>query len=99
MNILAINIDIPLAENVNVTDDTLCVDLNDGRTVSVPLTWYPRLVHATEKERQNWRFVGEGHGIHWENIDEDISVEGLLLGKPSKEKQSSFEKWLNQRLT
>jgi len=78
MNISAVEIEIPKAEDVRVTKDTLSVDLSDGRTISVPLEWFPRLVHATPEERNNWRLIGKGHGIHWEDIDEDISVEGLL---------------------
>ena len=73
--------------------------MNDGRTISVPLEWFPRLVHATRAERNNWRLIGRGHGIHWEDIDEDISVEGLLAGRPSGESQESFKKWLSQRKT
>ncbi len=97
MNISAIETEIPKAVDVKVTDDTLSVDLSDGRTISVPLEWFPRLVHASLEERNNWRLIGKGHGIHWEDIDEDISVKGLLAGKPSGESQTSFKKWLNQR--
>ncbi len=97
MSISAIEIEVPKAENVKITKDTLRVDLSDGRTISVPLEWFPRLVHATSDERNNWRLIGRGHGIHWEDIDEDISVEGLLTGKPSAESQDSFKRWLNQR--
>ncbi len=97
MNISAIEIEIPRAENVKVTGDTLTVDLSDGRTIAVPLEWFPRLVSATTEERNKWRLIGRGYGIHWEDIDEDISVEGLLAGKPSGETQESFKKWLNQR--
>lgn len=97
MNISAIEIEIPRAEDVKVTEDTLSVDLSDGRTISVPLEWFPRLLHATKEERNTWRLVGRGHGIHWEGIDEDISVEGLLAGKPSGESQTSFKKWLKRR--
>ncbi len=75
----------------------MTVDLDDGRTLSVPLEWFPRLLHATPKERKNWRLTGRGHGIHWEGIDEDISIEGLLAGKPSGESQASFKKWLKMR--
>jgi len=91
MNISAIETDIPKAENVKLTDDTLSVDMNDGRTISAPLEWFPRLVHATVEERNNWRLIGKGHGIHWEDIDEDIKVKGLLAGKPSGESQVSFK--------
>jgi hypothetical protein len=97
MSILAVEIKVPNAENVKVTADTLSVDLSDGRTISVPLEWFPRLVHATPEERNNWRLIGSGQGIHWEAIDEDISIEGLLAGKPSGESQASFKKWLSQR--
>jgi uncharacterized protein DUF2442 len=91
------NPQIPDAIDVNVSDDTLSVELSDGRTISVLLDWYPRLTHATEAERNNWRIIGRGHGIHWEDIDEDISVEGLLARRPSGESQSSFKKWLESR--
>jgi len=97
MSISAIEIEVPKAEDVKITKDTLRMDLSDGRTISVPLEWFPRLVHATSDERNNWRLIGRGHGIHWEDIDEDISVEGLLTGKPSGESQDSFKRWLNQR--
>lgn len=97
MNISAVEIEIPVAEDVKVTNDTLSVDLSDGRTISVPLEWFPRLLQATSKERNNWRLIGKGQGIHWEDIDEDISVEGLIAGRPSGESQISFMKWLKQR--
>jgi len=97
MTTSAIKIEVPNAENVTITEDTLSVDLSDGRTISVPLAWFPRLVHATSRERNNWRLIGKGQGIHWDAIDEDISVEGLLAGKPSGESQASFKKWLSQR--
>jgi hypothetical protein len=86
------------AQNVAVTDDTLSVDLSDGRTISVPLAWYPRLVHAAPEERSNWRFIGDREGIHWPDLDEDVSVGNLLAGKPSGESQSSFKRWLEKRL-
>ena len=97
MNISAIEIELPKAEKVRVSEDTLSVDLSDGRTILVPLEWFPRLVNATPEERNNWRLIGRGHGIHWEDIDEDLSVEGLLAGRPSGESQESFKKWLDQR--
>jgi hypothetical protein len=97
MTTLAVKIEVPNANNVIVTDDTLTVELDDGRTVSVPTAWYPRLVNASKEERNNWRLIGKGRGIHWESIDEDISVEGLLAGRPSGESQSSFKKWLESR--
>jgi len=83
MNTLALEIRIPEALNVLLTDDTLSVDLSDGRSISVPIAWFPRLLHSTEQERNNWRLIGKGQEIHWEDIDEDISIEGLLAGKPS----------------
>jgi hypothetical protein len=88
---------VPTALSVRVTNDTLTVDLNDGRTISVPLAWYPRLMHGTSAERKNWRLIGKGQGIHWADIDEDISVAGLLNGKPSGESQASLKKWLAHR--
>ena len=94
MSTLAVEIEVPNAEGVTVTEDTLSVELSDGRTLSVPLAWFPRLVNATKEERDNWRLIGKGQGIHWEDIDEDISVEGLLAGKTSGESQASFKKWL-----
>ena len=97
MSILATEITIPSAVDVHSNDDTLSVDLSDGRTISVPLGWYPRLEHASPTERANWRLLGKGHGIHWEDIDEDLSVEGLISGKPSGESQASFRKWLDKR--
>ena len=75
---------------VAVTKDALAVDLADGRTVIAPLAWYPRLLHATSDERKRWRLIGRGEGIHWPDLDEDISVEGLLAGRPSGESQRSF---------
>lgn len=97
MSTLAIEIQVPYAEDVTVTQEALNVDLSDGRTISVPVAWFPRLLYSTQKERDNWRLIGRGHGIHWEEIDEDISVEGLLAGKPSGESQASFKKWLDSR--
>ena len=98
MTISALEIEIPYATDVHVTDDTLTVDLSDGRTISVPVSWFPRLIQATESERKNWRLIGKGHGIHWEDIDEDISVEGLLAGRPSGESQASLKRWLQSRM-
>jgi hypothetical protein len=94
MRISAVEIELPYAINVKVTRETLSVDL---RTISVPLAWYPRLLHSTSEERKNWRLIGKGQGIHWKDIDEDISVEGLLAGKPSGESQNSLRRWLEER--
>ena len=97
MTTLAIQIDAPNANNVSVSEDTLSVDLSDGRSISVPIEWFPRLVHATPEERRKWRLIGNGQGIHWEDIDEDVSIEGLLAGKPSGESQASLKRWLHRR--
>lgn len=97
MTTLAIELRMVSAQNVQVTDDALIVDLSDGRTVSVPLAWFPRLLHGTPAERNKWRLIGDGEGIHWPDLDEDISVENLILGKPSGESQKSFKKWLEAR--
>jgi hypothetical protein len=97
MSISATEINVPNAIDVIVTDDTLTVELSDGRSISVPLAWYPRLVHGDQSERGNWRFIGQGEGIHWEALDEDLSIEGLLAGRPSGESQSSFQRWLSAR--
>jgi len=88
-----VTLTLPRAISVTVTDDTLSVDLEDGRTISVPIIWYPRLAHGTPDERANFQISGAGYGIHWPDIDEDIGVEGLLLGKKSAESPSSLERW------
>ena len=97
MTTLTIDIRLSKAENVDVTDDELIVALQDGRTLSLPLAWYPRLLHGTETERKNWRLIGGGEGIYWEDLDEDISVEHILAGIPSNESQKSLHGWLNKR--
>lgn len=98
MTALTFRIDAPTAKSVSVSEDTLSVDLSDGRTISVPIEWFPRLLHATEEEREKWCFIGNGQGIHWEDIDEDISVTGLLAGTPAGESQASLKRWLDQRV-
>ena len=85
------------ATSVSVTDDTLMVELSDGRTLLVPLAWYPRLLHGTTQERGRYRLIGQGHGLHWEDLDEDISVKNLIDGQPSGESQRSFREWLDRR--
>ena len=97
MTTLAIEFRMVSAQSVQVTDEALIVDLSDGRTVSVPLAWFPRLLHGTPEERNKWRLIGDGEGIHWPALDEDISVENLILGKPSGDSQKSFKKWLEAR--
>lgn len=87
------------AQRVTVTVDALTVDLVDGRTIAVPLAWYPRLSHGSDTERAHWRFIGDGEGIHWPDLDEDISVEGLLAGRRSGESQASLRRWLEARRT
>ena len=69
--------------NAEITEDELKVELLDGRTVTVPLAWYPRLLHATPDQRANWKIAGGGFGIHWSDVDEDLSSEGLLRGAPA----------------
>ena len=86
-----------LAENVTVTEDTLTVDLVDGRSISVPLAWYPRLAHGTPAEWANWSLIGRGTGIHWPDLDEDISIQGLVAGHRSGESQESLKRWLSNR--
>ena len=85
------------ATSVEVTKHTLAFDLSDGRTIVAPLAWFPRLNHGTPSERRNWRLIGQGQGANWPDLDEDISVEGLLLGRPSTESQTSLRRWLDQR--
>ena len=80
MSTLAIKVD-PLAVQVSISTDALHVSLADGREVSAPLAWFPRLLKATKEQRENWRLIGGGIGIHWEDVDEDISVESLLSSK------------------
>jgi hypothetical protein len=81
----------PEAKRVRVSGDLLVVELRDGRTVSVPVSWYPRLAKGRPAERRNWKLIGPGTGIHWPDLDEDISVEGLLLGLRSAESPESLE--------
>ena len=90
-------LEIPKVQHVVITDDALTVDLSDGRTISVPLAWYPRLLHGTSGDRDNWRFIGENEGMHWPELDEDISIKNIILGKPSGESQKSFQRWLDDR--
>ncbi len=88
---------MPLAIGIAVTDDTLTVDLSDGRTMSVPLAWYPRLLHASSEERANWKLIARGEGMRWPDVDEDISVASLVAGRPSGESAALLQRWLAGR--
>jgi len=89
--------EIPRGVHVKVSAETLSVDLEDGRTILVPTSWYPRLDHGTSEEQKHWRWIGRGEGIHWPDLDEDISIEDLLHGRPSGESQRSLKRWLETR--
>jgi hypothetical protein len=89
----------PRGINVKLTDDELIVQLEDGRTLAVPLVWYPRLLHGSKREREDWRFIGRGVAIHWPALDEDISIEGLLAGRRSGESQNSLKRWFAGRVS
>ena len=97
MNFSTIEVSVPNAESVWLDEDTLTAELSVGRTISVPVLWYPRLAHADVPERTNWRLTGGGQGIHWPDLDEDISVESLLAGRPSSESQRSLKLWIQSR--
>lgn len=85
------------AESVQFSEDSMTVHLDDGRSLSVPLAWYPRLLQGTKQEREKFELIGDGEGIHWPALDEDISVEGLLAGKRSAESDASLSRWLTTR--
>ena len=85
------------AKSVKVTDVELVADLDDGRAIAVPLAWFPRLAHGTPSERANWRLIASGEGLHWPDLDEDISVLSLLGGRSSGEKPESLRRWLQDR--
>jgi Protein of unknown function (DUF2442) len=85
------------ARDVIFSTEMMSVDLTDGRTIAVPTAWYPRLAHATPDERSRWRLIGQGEGIHWPDLDEDVSVDSLLYGRASGESQSSLKRWLESR--
>jgi hypothetical protein len=90
---------VPTAANVRIEADVVTVELSDGRVISAPIAWYPRLSHGTPDERNRWRLIAGGRGVNWPELDEDISVENILAGKPSGESQASFKKWLDARAT
>ncbi len=85
------------ARQIRITENELTVYLEDGRSASVPLAWYPRLIYGEPQERSNWRFIGNGEGIHWPDLDEDIRIRDILTGRPSQESQKSFRRWLSER--
>jgi len=87
----------PLAAQVSITDEKLIIDLVDGRSLIIPLSWYPRLLHGSLEERQNWQLLADGYAIEWVDLDEHIGIEGLLAGRPSSESQQSLERWLASR--
>jgi len=91
------DVSVAIAMDVRFTVDTLVVDLADGRSLSVPIAWYPRLAHATPAERASWQLIGHGQGIHWPSVDEDLSIESLLAGRRSGESQRSLKRWLEGR--
>lgn len=97
MTISATEIKLPSVTDVSLTDERLKVSLSDGRDISVPVVWYPRLLHATMAERSDWRLIGDGSGIHWPQLDEDISVRNVIDGKPSAESQRSLQRWFKSR--
>ena len=99
MGSLSVQPERPRAQHLAIREDSLVVELTDGRTISVPLAWYPRLLHGNPKERSNWRLIGAGEGIHWPELDEDLSIEGLIAGNPSGESGKSFKRWLESRKT
>jgi hypothetical protein len=98
MNTLMLEIE-PIALEVRVTDEKLIVDLTDGRSIIIPLEWYPRLAYGTPEERQNWQLLGDGYAIEWPDLDEHIGIEGLLAGRRSSESEKSLERWLGSRNT
>ena len=97
MSTSALEPHVPAVMDVAVSEEALSVDLSDGRTLSVPTGWYPRLAYATDDERRNWTIIDGGHGIHWSDLDEDVGVEGLLAGRGSGEGQASLKNWLAAR--
>lgn len=97
MNSLVVEIEEARAQLVSVSEDSLIVDLMDGRTIIAPLVWYPRLWYGTPEERNNFEIIGDGSIIHWPDLDEDLSVAGLLAGRRSGESQQSLTRWLQER--
>ncbi|MGH8548649.1 MAG: DUF2442 domain-containing protein [Methylococcales bacterium] len=98
MNSLVVKvIEEPRAQHLAISEDALTVDLADGRTIIAPLLWYPRLWHGTSDERNNFEIIGDGSIIHWPDLDEDLSVSGILGGRRSGESHQSLTRWLEER--
>jgi hypothetical protein len=97
MSTLSIEIREAQAQAVTITEETLAVDLTDGRSIAVPLAWFPRLAYGSPAERSKWRLIAGGEGIHWPDLDEDISVASLLAGRKSGETRESLQRWLQDR--
>jgi hypothetical protein len=96
MTTLVLNAE-PTIVDLKIDEEKLFIDLEDGRSLIIPLTWYPRLLHGTLAERQNWQLLGDGYAIEWPDLDEHIGIEGLLAGRRSSESQKSLERWLASR--
>ncbi len=88
----------PTAVHATITEEKLIVELAEGRGISIPLAWYPRLLHGLLQERQNWQLLGDGYAIEWPDLDEHIGIEGLLAGRCSGESRKSLERWLTARM-
>ncbi len=92
-----VEIEIANATTVRVTNDRLVVELDDGRSISLPISWYPRLLNGSHEERNNYQLIGHGEGIHWPDLDEDLLVQDLIAGRRSYESQKSLDRWLRDR--
>jgi hypothetical protein len=92
-----LQIEEPIASKVAISEEELSVHLCDGRSINIPLSWYPRIFHGSPSERKNFVIEGGGHGIHWPELDEDISIEGMIAGRPSQESAKSLKRWLDKR--
>ncbi len=99
MSVSGTEIGTALAQSITANEEALIVHLADGRTITVPLSWFPHLAQGTQTERSNWRLIGRGESIHWPDLDEDIRVESLLTGRKSGETQASLLRWLKTRKT
>ena len=97
MTTLGTDVRIPLALSASADENSIVVELDDGRQLTVPIAWYPRLLHATDVERANIRLIGRGEGLHWPDVEEDVSVAALIEGKRSFESPASLQRWLSKR--